>query len=150
MSIAALNDRFRMLGPEESGIPGRILATRGVASLPPEQQQRALLAVRASVNFHDGNDPHGEHDFGRQLIDGVGAILWKIDYYADAGMADGSEAPEDPTRCYRVLTIMLASEYSAHRADGGSGALTSCNRAITLAPCLKSTPPPSSTPGLRH
>lgn len=38
-------------------------------------------------------------------------IFWKIDYCADRSCARGSEDPADPTRSFRVLTIMLASEY---------------------------------------
>ena len=66
------------------------------------------------ANFSDfpAGDPYAEHDLGAIDMAGVGEkILWKIDYYADAACASGSEAPSDITCCYRVLTIMLASEY---------------------------------------
>ena len=60
--------------------------------------------------FTEGNDPHGEHDFGSFVqSDGV-KIFWKIDYYAP-GLEYGSEHPEDPSQTVRVLTIMLAEEY---------------------------------------
>ena len=56
------------------------------------------------------NDPHGERDFG--AIDLHGAKwFWKIDYYANGNCDSGSEDPSDPAKCYRVLTIMHASEY---------------------------------------
>lgn len=62
--------------------------------------------------FTEDNDPHGEHDFGAFGIEGIPEkIFWKIDYYADACGTFGSEDPADPARCFRVLTIMLASDY---------------------------------------
>ena len=38
-------------------------------------------------------------------------LFWKIDYYADKSCTGGSEDASDPAHCFRVLTIMLASEY---------------------------------------
>lgn len=38
-------------------------------------------------------------------------IFWKIDYYADKSCTEGAEDPSDAARSFRVLTIMLASEY---------------------------------------
>ena len=66
-----------------------------------------LAAVRAFADFTPGNDPYGEHDFGALDVDDL-RINFKIDYYADAAMEFGAE---DPLDSYRVLTIMLASDY---------------------------------------
>lgn len=115
--IAELNDRFRrrfgMPGVEEKpAVPGQIVATRGVVSLALDCQVAIWEAVRNFDRFSEGNDPCGEHDFGAFGVAGApDRILWKIDYYADAACAFGSEDPSDVTRCYRVLTIMLASDW---------------------------------------
>ena len=110
--IAELNDRFRtnlFFGPLP--VPGHILYTRGVAALPPDTQLRIWAEVAKFSAFNDDNNPHGEHDFGAFDIEGAGTIFWKIDYYADRSCATGSENPADPAQSFRVLTIMLASEY---------------------------------------
>jgi hypothetical protein len=61
--------------------------------------------------FDEDNDPHGEHDFGAMDVPEAGRVFWKIDCYADGAMEHGSEDPADPRRSFRVLTVMLASEY---------------------------------------
>ena len=110
MKIAALNDAFRSL-PSLSGISGTVFVTSGINALSEKSRVEVTEAV---MNFHDfncDNDPYGEHDFG--VIDHpiAGKVFWKIDYYADDKCQFGSEYPEDPKRSFRVLTIMLASEY---------------------------------------
>lgn len=113
--IAELNDRFRTefylpaFGPRP--LPGRIVCTKGVAGLPPETQIRIWAKVANFKNFSEDNDPHGEHDFGAFDIDGAGTIFWKIDYYDNQSCTTGSEDPADPARSFRVLTIMMASEW---------------------------------------
>jgi hypothetical protein len=113
--IAALNDLFRSgffipsFGPRP--VPGRIVCTSGVASLPPETQICISGQVSRFDSFTEDNDPHGEHDFGAFDVEGVGKIFWKIDYYADKSCSFGSEDPADPARSFRILTIMLADEY---------------------------------------
>jgi hypothetical protein len=115
--IAGLNDRFRLRfgipGREEKpAVPGQIVAMRSVASLSPDSQFAIWEKVRNFDQFPEGDDPHGEHDFGAFDVAGVPQkIFWKIDYYADATCAFGSEDAADVTRCYRVLTIMLASDW---------------------------------------
>jgi len=111
-TIAALNDAFRLRLGLQTGIPGRTMMTRAVAALPGDQQLAILRAVRAFDRFTPDNDPHREHDFGRFAVDGVDEpIIFKIDYYADDAMEFGSEDASDPAQSYRVLTIMLASDY---------------------------------------
>lgn len=108
--IAELNDRFRR-DPVGSGVPGRAFATSGVSALPVEAQLLIWAKVASFAAFTEDNDPHHEHDFGAFEMPGAGRIFWKLDYYADKAMQWGSEDPADPARCFRVLTIMLASEY---------------------------------------
>lgn len=109
-TIAQLNDRFRRQGVT-GPIPGRALATAGIAALPLDTQLLLWAAVAQFQDFTQDNDPYGEHDFGALVFPAVGRVFWKIDYYADARMEWGSDAPEDPARSFRVLTLMLASEY---------------------------------------
>lgn len=115
-AIAELNDRFRanfyVPSFDPRPVPGHIVCTRGVADLSPELQIRIWAKVAEFSSFsQELNDPHGEHDFGAFDIDGADTVFWKIDYYADRSCTTGSEDPADPARSFRILTIMLASEY---------------------------------------
>jgi len=114
--IAELNDRFR----SRCGMPlfwehipgGDFVFTRGIEALPPETQISIWAAVRDFTDFSEGNDPHAERDFGAFTIDDVPEkIFWKIDYFKDASCSGGAEDPSDAARCFRILTVMLASEY---------------------------------------
>jgi hypothetical protein len=113
--IAALNDLFRSgffvpsFGPRR--VSGRMVCTSGIAALPPETQICIWGQVCRFDSFTEDNDPHSEHDFGAFDVEDVGKIFWKIDYYADDSCSFGSEDPSDISRCFRILTIMLASEY---------------------------------------
>ena len=114
--IADLNDQFRFnffvptFGPRP--VPGQIVLTRGICALPPDVQIRIWFAVSSFKDFAEGDDPYSEHDFGAVAMDDVPEkIFWKIDYYADKACTAGCEDPSDPQASFRVLTIMLASEY---------------------------------------
>lgn len=113
--IAALNDQFRsqlgMLTPFGAMVPGLTVSTPGIAALSPETQISLYAAVRDFSAFTADNDPWGERDFGALEIEGTPKIFWKIDYYADRSLLRGSEDPADLAQCFRVLTVMLASEY---------------------------------------
>jgi hypothetical protein len=88
------------------------MQTAGIRALPPEVQSAIREQVEKFSDFSADNDPHGERDFGAFTVRGVPEkIFWKIDYYADKSCAFGSEDPADPAQTFRVLTIMLASEY---------------------------------------
>jgi hypothetical protein len=114
-AIAPMNDELRKrVGMPCSGThstPGRIYVTAGVNALPPQKQVELWSLVRDFADFTPENDPHGERDFGGLDLEGAGKVFWKIDYYADETLTYGSEDPSDPARCFRVLTIMLVTEY---------------------------------------
>ena len=101
--IAAINDRFR-----ETYWGGKVMMTQGVSALPDDLQLRIFRAVSDFDDFTEDNDPHGEHDFGRVIHDGL-ACFWKIDYY-DHTLCYGSEDASNTEITTRVLTIMLASD----------------------------------------
>jgi hypothetical protein len=103
--IAALNDLARTA----MGVAGKLIQTPGICALPPADQSAIREAVEKYDRFNNGNDPHGERDFGSFEHNGD-RIFWKIDYY-DKKLEFGSEHPEDPAQTTRVLTIMLAEEY---------------------------------------
>jgi hypothetical protein len=102
--IAELNDRFR-----QTYWGGKVMTTCGVNELSEDITARLFRAVSEFDRFNWRNDPHGEHDFGKVVIDGQ-KFFWKIDYYNNT-MDAGSEDPANPDVTTRVLTIMLASEY---------------------------------------
>jgi hypothetical protein len=91
------------------GVAGRLVQTIGISALPAADQSRIREKVETYNDFNQGNDPHGERDMGFFEHNG-NRIMWKIDYY-DKKLERGSEAPEDPGKTTRVLTIMLAEEY---------------------------------------
>ena len=103
-AIRDLNDAFRA-----SFTGGVVTLTAGVDALDPNTRAQLLAAVRTFKDFNEGNDPHGEHDFGAIEIANIRAFF-KIDYY-DREMAHGSDDPVDPEQTTRVMTIMLAEEY---------------------------------------
>ena len=102
--IAALNDRFR-----QTYWGGKVMTTSGVCRLSDETRAALFAAVMHYDNFTENNDPYGEHDFGKVVVEGQD-FFFKIDYY-DHTLTFGSENPADPKVTTRVLTIMLASEY---------------------------------------
>lgn len=118
--IAQQNDRFRqsymiIADPvclhlsNRSNLAGEVFITDGISALDCEEQNKIFQAVHSFDNFNPDNDPYGEYDFG--VIEIVGhKVFWKIDYY-DPSRTYGSEVPHDPAQTYRVLTIMLSSEY---------------------------------------
>ena len=106
--IAQLNDTFRR--HRICPVPGNHMMTPAVQELTDHERCSLLYAVATFDAFNEDNDPHGEHDFGSLDFFGT-KWFWKIDYYADASCESGSENPASYTQCFRVLTIMQASEY---------------------------------------
>ena len=113
--IAELNDRFRaraglpILGRPD--VPGIVVMTRDIASLPPAAHLAIWAKIRKFSDFGEDNDPWEERDFGVFKLGDLGKLFWKIDYYADETMHEGAEAPDDPERSFRVLTVMFADEW---------------------------------------
>jgi len=103
--IAALNDRFR-----QTYWGGKVMTTSGVNELSDDTRAAVFAAVMHYDNFTEDNDPYGEHDFGKVVVNGV-SCFWKISYY-DNRLEYGSEDPANPDNTTRVLTIMLTSEYN--------------------------------------
>tara|TARA_R110002126_G_scaffold10446_10_gene47580 strand:- start:897 stop:1322 length:426 start_codon:yes stop_codon:yes gene_type:complete len=115
--IASQNDAFRQCivsnlatETQPNAPDGMVVMTQRVSTLDVAAQVSLLLVVRNYSSFDPHNDPHGERDFGAIDLHGT-KWFWKIDYYADASCEWGSEDPSDPAKCYRVLTVMHASEY---------------------------------------
>lgn len=116
--IARLNDLAR----QAMGIACRAVATSGFRTLPQRDQSRVRELIETFDAFGEGNDPHGERDFGAVYQADGGSwttarpervretVFWKIDAY-DRALEYGSPDPADPSVTRRVLTIMLASEY---------------------------------------
>ena len=114
--VAEQNDTFRRWWTARGGepeVPGRALLTEGVQSLLLEEvkeTQELLNLIAAYSDFGEGNDPWGERDFG--AFDFCGErLFWKIDLYSDDAMIRGSEEPTNLEKTYRLMTIMLSSEY---------------------------------------
>ena len=111
--IAEQNDRFRRSWGADFTVPGRIVITQGVAALGDAALIQMMVAVQQFSTFTEDNDPYGNHDFGIFTVPTEGSevrLYWKIDLY-DAAFEYGSEAPADPSRTRRVLTILLPEEY---------------------------------------
>ena len=119
--IARLNDLAR----SAMGVACTAVATVGFRSLPEADQSRVRELIETFDAFDEGNDPHGQRDFGSiyQLTDGRWTterprlpedererVFWKLDYY-DRAMRFASEDAANPAVTRRVLTIMLADEY---------------------------------------
>jgi hypothetical protein len=102
--IRELNDLFR-----STFIGGKVFITQGVNALGDVFESECVEKVQTHRDFAEGNDPHGEHDFGAFDVQGR-RVFWKIDYY-DLSLAWGAENPADAYQTTRVLTIMLAEEY---------------------------------------
>lgn len=109
--IALWNDRLRKCAPIGLGRYGMTVCTYGIGLLAPATQSDLLERIRTFDDFSEENDPYQERDFGLVRLPCGLNTYWKIDYYADQTCSAGAEDPADPEQCFRVLTIMLASEY---------------------------------------
>jgi hypothetical protein len=118
--VAQLNDAARA-GTLSNA---RTVLTRALAGLlagdsddPAIRQVRLFqgqCAMRRLINetpIDPGNDPQGERDFGVvTYLDRK--IFWKVDVYENDGTFSwGAETPWDAKTSYRVVTVMLATDY---------------------------------------
>ena len=75
------------------------------------QHQSALRRLITETPIDPGNDPHGERDFGAVTYLGR-KIFWKVDVYENDGTFSwGAAKPWDAAASYRLVTIMLATDY---------------------------------------
>lgn len=102
--ICILNDTFR-----QTFVGGHIVTTAGVQAIAEADRAELWRQVQTYGEFNAGNDPYGEHDFGRVNVGGA-SHYWKIDYY-DADLIHGSPDPADAAITRRVMTIMREDEY---------------------------------------
>ena len=109
-SIAEINDRFRKAVVYRPQANGKLVFTQGIAALDDESVKTIFRAVASQTEFDADNDPHKEHDFGSVEIPNTQKVFWKIDYYDSKACEYGAENPASPTT-YRLITLMLASEY---------------------------------------
>lgn len=108
--VAQHNDAFRMSFISTSR--HRIAMTSTVSE--SKDKEEIIKQVRAfglpgfpQYKFNKGNDPYGQHDFGKIVVEGQ-SYFWKIDYY-DENWEYGVDPQEETP--YRLLTIMRADEY---------------------------------------
>jgi hypothetical protein len=87
--IAKLNDLLR-----QTFLGGKVCLTIGVSSLPLKVKEEVLSKVRSFNTFNQGNDPYGEHDFGKVTHLGED-YFWKIELLPEG----------------RVMTVMRVEEY---------------------------------------
>ncbi len=107
--ICALNDKFRQTFDNKLG---KVIITQVVGCLNTNQLQKLLQAVKQFSDFNKENDPWKEHDMGKiELFDEK--FFFKIDYFDRQKYQQGigSEEPYNVDKTFRVMTIMLASEY---------------------------------------
>lgn len=110
------NDIFRKSVLSRPQTYGKVNFTQGFACLPNGIVQQVIQAIKTFSDFNEGNDPHKEHDFGSIQLEGQPKIFWKIDYYPDVSCefdpeSDWGTDEKDFLTAYRVMTVMLASEY---------------------------------------
>jgi hypothetical protein len=111
LGYADAQERIRELNDEARRhlTDGEVVFTRGITSLPEEDQAAIFELVCHYDDFSFEDDPFEEHDFGSFEYKGHD-IEWKIDCYELGADPVGSPDPSDPTVTRRVLTVMLAGE----------------------------------------
>lgn len=103
--IRELNDELRTNG---RALNGRVVVMGGLVNDSAEKRHQVFEAVAKFDDWTTGDDPYGEHDFGKVVVEGE-AIIRKIDYYS-LDEAHGSEHPEDQKTTIRVLTLRLLAK----------------------------------------
>ncbi|TBB97182.1 DUF3768 domain-containing protein [Rhizobium ruizarguesonis] len=72
IKIRDLNDELRTKG---YALNGKIVAMGGLSEDDQAKQIRVLLAASEFAEWTEGDDPYGEHDFGKFMIDGEAFIM---------------------------------------------------------------------------
>ncbi|MGH0288688.1 DUF3768 domain-containing protein [Sinorhizobium meliloti] len=103
--IRQLNDELRI----RTRLPKRKDRRRWLVGSGAEKIGNIVAAASAFDDWNEGDNPYGEHDFGKLDVDGE-AVIFKIDYYS-LDELHGSEHPDDPGVTIRVLTLMFAEDY---------------------------------------
>lgn len=103
--IRHLNDELRA----EGSCLNRRVVTAGRLTQEIEKIGNVTAAVATFDDWNEGDDPYGEHDFGKVEVNGE-TVIWKIDYFSLDEM-HGSDYPEDPNVTIRILTMMFAEDY---------------------------------------
>lgn len=106
-TIQILNDKLRRNIFNSSH--NKVVMTTGISNLPFIDQLQILNKIKTFNDFNEGNDPYGEHDFGKIEYKGNN-YFFKIDYY-DPSLEYASDDPSNPDITTRVLTVMRADEY---------------------------------------
>lgn len=106
--IAKHNDELRING---KAINGRIILVGDLMNEVDdvEKMSAVIAALKGFSDFNQGNDPHGEHDYGSFEVNGE-LMMFKVDYYA-LNEEELSEHPEDPNVTVRVLSVFYAHDY---------------------------------------
>lgn len=112
LTLAEQNDALRAQFAGAIDDQARAVVTRGIQAMfgSADDSNELILAVRNFTDFNKDNDPHEMHDFFVFDFQGKKA-MFKIDYYSDSELTYGSNNPADPNQTYRVMTVMLSSEY---------------------------------------
>ncbi|SRR5579884_2883794 len=108
--IGRFNDEARKTAPVITGPTmvsrNGIVLTERIQAHP--DNAAIVQAVRDYDNFTPDNDRYGEHNLG--VFDWQNErVLWRIDCYDQQLQGWGDPLSSD---CRRVLTVMLAGEYS--------------------------------------
>ncbi len=106
--IAKTNDMYRQSIGFVKMRNFEIVVTQGVVETF-DSFDDVLTEIREFDNFTPDNDPFGEHDFGKIVVDGH-KMYWKIDYFdLDRQFHSPDKYSVDLT--FRVMTVMLREEY---------------------------------------
>ena len=103
--IRKLNNEFR-----RSGLNGLTISSRGVRALDKEMRDSIINTIRGIDELPPSNDPDNTDSLGSILV-GEHLVFWTIEAF-DLDLICSSRDPSDPNVTRRVMTIMLAEEYS--------------------------------------
>ncbi len=115
--VAAQNDAFRRnaclaipFGTGDPVLTGQMVMTRCIHAEGMRFVRSCIDAIGRLDHFPADNDPDGFHDFGSVEVSGT-TVWFKIDLFDATDRNYGSEAPDDPARTTRVLTVLFPTEW---------------------------------------